>query len=323
MIAENNMKKSKQNKEGGISFDKILKYGFTGLVRNGLVSFSSVVTMTITLVVIAASLIMSACLSYVSGVIESKVDVSVYMLPSTPAEVVTSLASSVKEIDGVESVVVTTSAEALSKFKELHADDELIMQSLRELSGNPLGPSLTIKAINPSQYGSLVAYLGNDTALSQSGADGYIEYINFNDNKTIIENLLKLSNSLRTIGLIGIIIFTLLSIIISFTTIRLGIYSSRDEIGIMRLVGAENYVIRGPFLVEGVIIAMISTILSITIIGVLSTVYAVKINNYFGGFNITDYFNTNVFEFGGILLGVSLIIGIFSAYFATQKYLDK
>ncbi|HEY1041106.1 MAG TPA: permease-like cell division protein FtsX [Candidatus Paceibacterota bacterium] len=317
------MKKSKQGKEGGLSFDKIFKYGMIGLVRNGLVSVSSVVVMSITLVIIAASLIMSACLSFVSSTIESKVDVSVYMLPSTPQDVVTSLASQLEAVEGVAEVKVTTAADALAQFKELHADDELIMQSLKELNGNPLGPSITVKADSPSDYGTLVAYLSNDTSLEQSGADGYVEYINFNDNKSIIDNLIRLSNSLKTIGLVGIIVFTLLSAVISFTTIRLGIYSSRDEIGIMRLVGAENYIIRGPFMVEGVIIALSSTVVAVVIMGILTTAYATRLNTYFGGFNVSQYFTSNVFQFVGILLGVALVIGITSAYVATQKYLDK
>ena len=247
-----------------INSKRVIRAGFLSFWRNGIVSVASLLVATITLSVITALLLLQAVLHFSLSQIQDKVDITIYMTNTAPEESILELKGSLEKLPEVNSVIYTSREDALENFKNLHQDDFLTLQALEELDENPLGASLNVKAKETSQYESITKFLENGPALS-SGSTPIIDKVNYHQNKVVIERLTSIINGARKLGLIVTIILVLISIIITFNTIRLTIYFAREEIGIMRLVGAENRYIRGPFMVEGILYGSIASVITLLI----------------------------------------------------------
>lgn len=303
------------------NFKRIIKAGFTNFSRSGLVSISSVLVMTVTLCVIASLIFLQAILVSSLSEVKNKIDITVYFISDTNEENIISLKSAIEKLPETASVAYTSAEEALENFKMKHANDYLILQALDELDKNPLGAFLNIKAREPSQYESIAGFLEGESALSKDDKS-IIDKVNYNQNKTVIEKLNIIISGVQKLGFLITLIFAIISVIITFNTIRLTIYISREEINIMRLVGASNYFIRGPFLVEGIIYGLISSILTMAIFYPI-TYWLGNSMTFFFGLNMHDYYLSNFFEIFGIILLFGIVITMISSFLAIRKYLRK
>ena len=227
-------------------FRRIIRAGVVGFVRNGVISLASLLTVTITLSVLTSIVISRAALFNSLEQIKDKVDITVYFISGTPEEEITSLKTEIEKLPEVELVGYISAEEALDSFKLRHEDDYLTLQALEELDDNPLGASINIKAKETSQYESISTYLESDKVLTTNGTS-IIEKINYYQNKQVIERLNSIIDGAEKLGVILTLILVLISVAITYNTIRLAIYISREEIGIMRLVGADNLYIWSDF----------------------------------------------------------------------------
>ena len=300
---------------------RIIRSGITNFTRNGIVSIASVLIVTITLSVIASLIFVQATLHNSLDQIQNKVDVTVYFTTSASEDQILPFKSSIEKLPEVASVTYTSADQALQDFRDRHQNDYLTLQALDELGDNPLGASIDIKAKDPTQYESIVKELENDTALAQ-GATPIVDSINYSQNKTVIDRLTAIIHGANTLGFAVTLILILISIIITFNTIRLTIYFAREEIGVMRLVGAENKYISGPFMVEGMIYGIIATIITIALF-FPATIWLGRNLTDFLGINIYDYFISNFFEIFFIILVSGVILGSFSSVLAVRRYLRK
>ena len=300
---------------------RIIRSGITNFTRNGIVSIASVLIVTITLSVIASLIFVQATLHNSLDQIQNKVDVTVYFTTSASEDQILPFKSSSEKLPEVASVTYTSADQALQDFRDRHQNDYLTLQALDELGDNPLGASIDIKAKDPTQYESIVKELENDTALAQ-GATPIVDSINYSQNKTVIDRLTAIIHGANTLGFAVTLILILISIIITFNTIRLTIYFAREEIGVMRLVGAENKYISGPFMVEGMIYGIIATIITIALF-FPATIWLGRNLTDFLGINIYDYFISNFFEIFFIILVSGVILGSFSSVLAVRRYLRK
>lgn len=300
---------------------RIIKSGFTNFSRNGIVSIASVLVVTITLCVISSLLFLQAILHFSLSQIQDKVDVTVYLNVGTAEDKIMTLKSSIEQLPEVASVSYTSSDQAIKDFRERHQDDYLTIQALDELSDNPLGASLNIKAKDPAQYESVVKNLEGDTALARDNAS-IIDKINYHQNKIVIDRLSAIINGARTLGLLITLIMMIVSIIITFNTIRLTIYFAREEIGIMRLVGAENKYIRGPFMVEGIIYGVIATLITLIIFFPV-TIWLGNNMSDFLGMNVFAYYTSNFIQITLIILASGIVLGSLSSFLAVRRYLSK
>ena len=189
---------------------------------------------------------MGAILKFSLQEIKNKVDINVYFTADAQESDVLSLKKSIESISEVSSVTYTSSDQALADFKDRHKDDALTLQALDELGTNPLTASLSIKAKEPSQYESIAKFLGGEDP-SSPPSNPIIEKVNYYQNKLVIDKLTQITDAVNTMGFWLAIIFLVISIIITFNTIRLAIFISRDEIAVMRLVGASGRYSKGPF----------------------------------------------------------------------------
>ncbi len=273
--------------------------------------------MTITLSVILSLVFLQFVLNYSLTQIKDKVDVTIYFVSGAEEEKIFSLKASLEQLPEVSSVSYLSAEDSLAAFKERYAGDYLTLQALEEIGENPLGASLNVRAQETSQYESIDKFLESDTVNA-----AIIDKVNYRQNKVVIDRLASIINGAQVLGGLITLILIAISILITFNTIRLTIFISREEIGIMRLVGAENRYIRGPFVIEGVIYGVVSSILTMALFFPFTYWLGKNLTGFFGT-NIFHYYLGNFVELFFIALGSGVILGVISSFLAIRKYLNK
>ncbi|MCI0619587.1 ABC transporter permease [Candidatus Wolfebacteria bacterium] len=303
-----------------INTKRILKAGFVNFWRNGFVSFASVVVMVITLFVIGFVVFVGAILGSSLEQLQDKVDVNVYFLTDAPEEEIIALKGDLETLPEVARVEYVSREQALENFRARHENDELTLQALDELSENPLGATLNIKAKETSQYESIARFLESDNALGLQDQP-IIDRVNYFQNKAAIDRLSKIIDAAGTLGLVISLVFAVVSIIIVFSTIRLAIYTAKEEIGVMRLVGASNTYIRGPFVVEGIMYGVIAGVITLIIFYPLTLWLGPVTAGFFGSINLFDYYLANFGQFFLVIVVAGAALGALSSYLAVRRYL--
>jgi cell division transport system permease protein len=283
------------------------------------VSLAAIFVMTITLTVVCGLMLGNELLKVSLAQIQDKVDINVYMVTTATEESIFALKTSLEALPDVEEVTYTSREEALTEFRDRHKNDELTIQALEELDDNPLGASLAIRAGETSQYESIAQFLDEQRNL-ENPESPVIDRVNFNQNKNAIDKLTAIINAADRSGTIAMIVLIASSILISFNTIRLAIYTAREEISIMRLVGASNMFIRGPFMLQGVMYGLVAGVLALLITYPVA-LYLGPGTEAFFGLNIFNYFVTNFGYLFMVLVGSGIALGIVSSVLAVARYL--
>jgi cell division transport system permease protein len=240
----------------------------------------------------------------------------VYFKTTTPEEQILSIRDSVANVPEVAAAEYISKEEALAIFRENHANDPAISEAINELTENPLQAHLNIKARDPSKYGEIAKYFSDNPNLSQ-----YVESVSYFENQIVIDRLNSIVANVNRSGFALTIILAIIAALVVFNTVWLAIYANRDEIMIMRLVGASNLLVRGPYVVEGLIAGVVSAIVSFVI--AIPAVHLVNpyISSFVPGFSLTGYFYRNIV----LLLSYQLIFGIalgaLSSFLAVRRYL--
>jgi cell division transport system permease protein len=301
------------------SIKRILRSGFIGFWRNAYVSLAAIFVMTITLTVVCGLMLGNELLKVSLTQIQDKVDINVYMVTTATEEGIFALKGSLEALPDVEEVTYTSREEALAEFRDRHKNDELTIQALEELGDNPLGASLAIRAGETSQYESIAQFLDEQRNL-ENPESPLIDRVNFNQNKNAIDKLTSIINAADRSGTIAMIVLIVSSILISFNTIRLAIYTAREEISIMRLVGASNMFIRGPFMLQGIMYGLVSGVLALLITYPVALYLGPATESFFG-LNIFNYFVTNFAYLFMALVGSGIALGTVSSILAVARYL--
>ena len=262
-------------------------------------------------------ILLNALLSFSLAQVSERVDINVYFYPDASEIETLTLRDEIALLPEVAAVDYISRDDAIESFRERHADDYLTLQALDELNENPLGASLNIQADETGQYASIVQYL------ETSSYGILIEKINYNQNKAIIDRLNDIMNTVQRLGTIVTLFFVVISVLITFNTIRLAIYGAREEIAVMRLVGADNKYIRGPFMVEGILYGISATVLTVLALIPVTLWFSSFAKTFFGGIDLFAYYATNLPQIVIILLVSGMLLGIISAFFATRRYLKK
>ena len=299
---------------------RVLVGGWKNFARGGAVSAATVLIMTVTLSIIGSLIFLSALLSFTLQVIREKVDVSVYFVTTASESEIFAVREQLEKLPQVAEVTYTSAEEALRVFRERHANDQLTLQALDELGENPLDASLGVRATDPSQYESIVNYLEATPALSAAGSS-IIDRINYAQNKEAIDRLTLAIGATRQIGIAIVTLFALASILIAFATVRLAIYTARDEIAVMRLVGASSAYVQGPFIVTGIITGVVAALLVLLLL-IPGTWYAgARTVAWFGGFNFASYYAEHFGLIALIVLASGIVLGAIASVLAIRRYL--
>jgi cell division transport system permease protein len=303
------------------TFKRIIKGGFTNFKRGGVISWAAVLVVTITLSVITLIIFFQAILHFSLAQIKDKVDVTIYLTTSAPDDKIMALKSSLEQLPEVASVSYTSADDALALFRTRHESDYPTIQALDELGQNPLGGYLDVKAKDVSQYGDIANFLQSDNALSLDSSS-IIDKVDYNQNKLVIDRLNSIISGGEKLGFLITLFMIFISIIVTFNTIRLGIFISKEEIGVMGLVGASKMHIRGPFMIEGAIYGVVATLITLLIFWPVSFWLGHNMTNFLG-INMYDYYLASFFQIFTILLLSGILLGVISSSLAVRKYLHK
>ncbi len=295
---------------------RILKYGWLNFSRNLSVSSATVGVMILMLLAVGFLIIGQATTQSLVSSIEQKVDISVYFIPKTSEQDILKVKSTLEKRGDVKSVEYISQNQAYDQFKERHKNDLILMQSLQELGENPLQATLNIKAFKTSQLAAIAASLGNPQYTP------LIDKVNYQENEVVINRLLSINTGIERAGIVFSIILGLFVFLVTFNTIRLVIYSARDEISVMRLVGAGNGYIRGPFIITGALYGIFAAVISLVIMFGMIRIFAPHASAIFAEIDLVAYFKNSFFMIAGILFGVGVGLGMVSSFIATRKYLS-
>jgi len=301
---------------------RVGRYGLIGFIRNGFVSLAAILIMTITLFTAATLVISGAALNSVLKQLTDNVDVTVYFTTDATDDQIAQLQTSLQALPEVASVALTTRDQALAAFQQRHQNDQLTMQALQELGDNPLGASLEIRAKQTSQYETIAQYLQTQQS-NGSDIGAAIDSVNFYQNKTAIDRLTGIISTSRTLGLGIALVLGLASLLIAFNTIRLAIYTARDEIGVMNLVGASHWYVRGPFVIAGILYGVISGLLVLLLLYPITLYLGPGSETFFGTFNVFTYFVSSFPLLFLIIMATGIALGSLSSYLAVRRYLHS
>lgn len=294
---------------------RILRHGLQNFWRQRLLSVATLIVMLLALLVFEWLIISSFIGKTALDAIQDKIDISVYFKTTVEEDKILDIQRTLQTLDEVKEVEYISRSQALELFKERHKDDETISKALEELGDNPLSASLNIKAQNPEQYSVIATYLENDS-LSE-----FIEKVDYRQNKTVIDRLTQIISISKQAGFILIIVLTFAAVLVTFNTILLAIYSNKEEISIMRLVGASNFFIRGPYIVAGILYGAIAAVVGM----IITTPVVLFISPYMKAFipsmDLAGYFihDLPLLFLYQLLFGIG--IGVISSLIAIRKYL--
>jgi cell division transport system permease protein len=299
---------------------RTIKSGAISFYRNGSVSLASVLILTVTLTVITMVLFSGVVLSSTLETIKNKVDVDIYFTKGASEDAILSITNDVKKNPDIADVKYISKDQAYQNFKERHKDNEATIQALTEIGDNPLPASINVKAIDPNKYDTIVTFLKDKE--SALGEDDIIDKINYTEkNQQAIASLNRIINASNKLGFLVAIFFAIVSILITFNTVRLAIYIFREEVSVMRLVGASETYIRAPFVTVGILYGLVGAIVT-TIILLPITHYAGNWTEKLGtGVNLFTYFKENIFIITLLLILAGSALGAISSFLAIKKYL--
>lgn len=296
-------------------FSRIIHYGLKNFWRNGWLSTTTVVVMVLALTVVVGLVMFNFVTAQAIQSIQDKIDISVYFKKSISEDDILSVKGALEKLSEVKKVDYVSSDQALEIFKKNHEEDDTIVQAIDELNDNPLEASLNIKAHRPDQYATIAQYL------SSPNLTPFIDNVSYSKNQVVINRLGSIINNVNRGGLALTIFMAIIAGLVVFNTIRLAIYSNRDEIGIMRAVGASNSMVRGPFMVEGIISGILAAISSLLL--ALPIVYLASpyVKALVPDLNIFQYFYSSFFSLFVYQVIFGALIGSFSSFIAVRRYL--
>ncbi len=297
---------------------RITRAGFVGFWRNAYVSLAAIFVLMVVLFVIGATMFVDQLLSTSLRSLESKVDINVYFVPTAAEEDVAAIRTAVEALPDVASVTYTSREEALADFREKYSNNEITMQALNELNENPLGATIAIQAKELAQYESIARFLEEQQFLTAQNP--VIETVNYGRNKEAIDTLNSIMNAVERASSIVMIVLIVAAILITFNTIRLAIYTAREEIAIMRLVGASNMFIRGPFLLQGVMYGFIAGVLALALWYPIMMWLGPR-TEFFFELNLFAYFVNDFSRIFGTIVGTGVALGFISSTLAIARYL--
>lgn len=301
------------------SLRRIVRSGFIGFWRSAYVSLASIFVITVALFVIGTTMLLDQLLTASLTNIQSKVDINVYFVTTADETAINALKTKVEALPDVAEVRYTSREDALTEYRLKNQNDSVAMQALEELGDNPLGATIAIRAKNTSQYESIAGFLDEQKAM-ETTESALIDEVNYANNKESIETLTKIVNAVERATTITMVVLIIAAILITFNTIRLAIYTAREEISVMRLVGASNAFIRGPFMLQGVMYGVISGILALAILYPIMIWIGPATAEFFE-FDLYVYFVNNFGTLFLTIVGIGVALGLISSILAITRYL--
>ena len=299
---------------------------FKSLSRNKTISIASAATVLTTLLVFGAFMLTALNVSMGLDSVQSKVEVKVYLQDNIEATQQQHIEDVLKNIQGVTGVTYVSKDQALAEFKEQTDNNEQILAGYND-SNNPLPASFTVKLSDPNVADAVVKAMtvSGDSTSAESLASGQnTQYMTgveeVGNDQDLINTIDSVSKTVKWVGIILFIVLIGISLFLIMNTIKITVYSRRREIGIMKFVGATDWFIRWPFIIEGIVIGLVGAIFAnIILYFAYRAVYQLLVENiYLMNFLSPTYVLTTMsWEF--IVSGI--VIGTLGSVIALRKFL--
>lgn len=294
---------------------RIIKFAVQDFFRNFWLSIVTLTILVLALFLVNLLIIFNLVADSSIAAIENKIDINVEFKDEIKEDQILNVKRYLESLIQVKEVKYISREQALENFKETYKDNAKILESLKEIDRNPLGASLIINAKSITDYPIILENL------EDIQYDNLIESKDFEDHRQVISKITGITKKVNTTVVVAALIFTFIAILIVFNAIKMAIYTHREEIVAMKLVGATNWFVRAPFLLQSVIFSFFSVLITIIIIYPLLGLIQPQLVTFIENFNIVTYFNQNfIIIFGLEFLGV-FVINFVSSYLAINRYL--
>lgn len=300
-----------------LPFARLVKFAFQDFCRNFWLSLVTIITIMLALLSVNFLIAVRVMADAAVDSVRDKVDISLYFKHNASEPLVRSSAKELESLPQVESIRFVSREEALERFTKEHGGNVLLEESIRELDDNPLGHTLVVKARTPEDYAAILS------SLDGFEFSDHIETKNYNDYQAAIGRMNEIARNINAAGTAVIAIFALISALVAFNTMRVIIYTRGEEIGIMKLVGATDGFIRGPFILESVMYSVIAWAAACAVFFQLLRVAEPYLAVFLGGgtLDACAYFADNFWNIFGIQLGILVLLNAVSSGMATRKYM--
>ncbi len=303
-----------------ITLERIIKGGVVNFFRNLSLSIAATAVMVVTLTIVLFSVIANATFNNTIAQINEKIDVSVYLKDSVTDEQRNGFISQLKSLQNVKSVTYISKDDALKQYRADNQDNLDLLLAISQ-TDNPLPATLKVKPVNPEFINEI-----KDVVESKNNKDLQSDNTSYSgDRKDAIDKISAATAFFRKAVFVGVVVFAIISMLIIFNTIQMAIFNRRDELTIMRLLGASTWYIRGPFIVETMLYGIVAAIVSIAVCNGLFVVQSQAFDaSTLGLLDIkfaNQYFADNFWLFLSVQLLAGMGIGALSALIATKKYL--
>jgi len=302
-----------------ITFSRILRTGTLNFFRNAWLSIAAVAVMIITLTIVLFSVITNAAFSNTVANITAKIDISVFLNDSAPQDRVNQLIANLHTLPNVQQVTYLSKDQALDQYKQQNAGNTQLLDAINQ-TDNPIPATIIVKPIDLNKIQDI------ENSINQQKYKPLIGQVSYNgDRKVAIDKIAHATDIVKRAGIVAVIVFAIISVLIIFNTIQMAIFNRRDELTIMRLLGASTWYIRGPFVVEAILYGIIAALVSVLLIHTLfvassSALQATSLGlldiNY-----ASTYFHSRFWELLTLQLTLGILIGAVSSVVATRRYL--
>lgn len=298
-----------------VALQRIFRTALNSLWRNSWLSVASTLIMIVTLIVISVFVSLTIITNKVTDALKDRIDMAAYIDDKVTQDQLFALQKVISARTDVLNVDYVSKEEALKRWRDRNSDNQKI-RDVVTADNNPLPRSLEIKTKNPEDLENIAKMLESQEY------SPLIKELSYKKNKDMINRLIRITDFIKTMGWSLSIIFILISILVIYNTIRLTIFARSEEIAIMKLVGATDWYIRGPFIVEGVAYGILATTIASIVSYITFRLLMPWAQQYLGGFNLgTGYLGVSFAMVVLLQLGVSIILGIVCSVFAVKRHL--
>jgi cell division transport system permease protein len=298
----------------------MVRYGVNNFTRNAWLTIAATAVMTITLLSIFITFVAQSVLQSSIETISNNTSMSIWLKPDTTRKQIQPVMSSLSKVEGVKSVAFIDSEQAKKDAAEQNKSDVDVLSAISEAT-NALPATLRVSVDDLSNTKQLDSFVKNDKALKQY-INTSISPESLGKKQEIIQTIGGWTQTAQNIGWVASVVFLVVSVLIIFNTIRMAIFSRKEEIQMMKLIGADKRFIRGPFIVEAIVYGFIGALLA-TGIGYLLLVFAEpKLRG--SGLQLQATIDSLTMYIGVVLLVMIVlggIIGTISSLMATRRYL--
>lgn len=297
---------------------RILTFGWQGFVRNGWLSFIAVLTLAFSIMAVSVLGVLNAANHQVQKNLENKLDLVAFFRDAAPEEQVVDFIQQVSKRSDVREVTYINKDEAREKFLSENATDEALITAVNELD-NPFPRFVRVQADTPATLEKIDVFANSDTYKE------IVESTSYQQTKDVVANFVNTAKFTRLNSLVITLFFIIYSLLVVFNMIRLAIFARREEVEIMRIVGATNHLIRLPFVFEGILFGVIGALISVLMLGLASRWETAQLMRYF---NLTNPLSLPLgmyWQYFGVLfwsnIGGSVIVAATASYLAVRRYL--